>query len=131
MAWKSKEYARQYHTEYMRGRRRLYRQLGLCAECGTEDAYTMAGHYRCFECSEKRRKTPIEYIKPEKPVRENFRKDESRCYLCGSPVMQGETAYGGRPIRLCEKHYAFIVQMGAKGREAGSAVANLRRYAGT
>lgn len=118
MSYKSIEDRRAYHRQYMKERRNLFREHGFCAECGKEDAYTMNGHYRCFECQDKRRKRPVEYIKQEKPTMENFRYDSSLCYFCGEPVMSGETLYSGKPFRVCCNHYEFMKQIAAKGRKA-------------
>ena len=103
----------------MKAMRHLHRSFGLCADCGKEDAYTMAGRYRCFECNEKHRKHPTEFIRPERPQKKpSFREDPDRCYLCGAPVMQAMTAWGGHPLRLCEKHYKTTIEAAAKGRKA-------------
>lgn len=118
MAYKNAEDRRAYHRQYMRERRAWYKQHGLCTECGKEDAYTMVGRPRCFECQQKHRKHPVEYIKPDKPTRQNFRQDRQRCYLCGAPVIVGETAWSGKPFRVCREHYEHMKRIAAKGREA-------------
>lgn len=123
MGYKHVEARRAYHRAYMRERRQWYRAHGLCAECGREDAYTMSGHYRCFDCLERRRKTPIEYIPPETdeapPIPRCQWVDEyGLCYLCGAPLDGGTTAWTDRPRRVCASCYAKLSVTSAKGREA-------------
>lgn len=118
MGYKNIGDRRAYHRQYMKERRDFFRQHHLCTECGKEDAYTMAGHSKCFEHTHYRKKRPFEYVKVEKPVLESYRHDETRCYLCGSPVLESETAFSGRPLRVCEKHYEHMKKMGEKGRAA-------------
>lgn len=119
MACKDIEHRRAYHRQYMAERREMYRKHHLCTECGKEDAYTMIGHTRCFDCTHRRRKQkPLEYIKPKKPVEMDMRKEPGYCHLCGKPVKEGLTKWGGRPFKVCEKHYGHIIQMGERGRAA-------------
>ena len=114
--YKNIEDKRAYHRQYMRERRSLYRQHHLCTECGKEDAYTIAGHSRCFEHTHYRRQTPIEYIKPEK-VKNNAKENAGECcHLCGKPYMDGLTKWGGNPIRLCERCYQNLIAAGERGR---------------
>lgn len=116
MAYKNVEDRRAYHKKYMRERRELYRRIGLCTECGNEDAYTIAGHPRCFEHTHYRRKTPIEYIKDVDGKPHTFYPPGS-CYRCGNPVKQGVTEWGGEPYKVCDRCYEQIVAMSEKGRK--------------
>ena len=118
MAYKSIEDRRAYHRQYMKERRDFFRQHHLCTECGKEDAYTMAGHTRCFEHTHYRHKTPIEYIKPEKVPSFPTRRLDGYCHICGKPYMDRLTAWGGEPIRLCESCYPKAVKASERGREA-------------
>ena len=52
MPYKDSEESRRY----MRDRRELFRRLKVCSWCQKQDAYTLAGRWYCFECSERRRK---------------------------------------------------------------------------
>ena len=118
MAYKNPEDRRAYQRTYMRETRALYRRLHLCQDCGKSDAYTLAGHSRCFECLERRRKTPIEYIKPEKTPEPSRRGEDGFCYRCGKPVADRLTAWGGESVRLCETCYQKQAEAARKGREA-------------
>ena len=118
MSYKRIEDRRAYHRAYMRDRRAWLKKHCFCADCKKQDAYTLSGHYRCFECLEKRRKTAIEYIRHEKTPEINRRKEEGFCHLCGSPWMEGFTKWGGEPIRLCERCYQNLLRNAKKGRDA-------------
>ena len=117
MCYKNVDERRAYHREYMRERRAWLREHHFCTECKTQDAYTLAGRGKCFDCAHRRRKTPIEYITAEKEKKYSNKGIDGFCYKCGCPVMQGETRWGGRPIKLCERCYSGTVQMAAKGRK--------------
>ena len=93
--YKNIEDRRAYQRQYMRERRAFFRQHHLCTECGKEDAYTMAGHTRCFDHTHYRHRTPMEYIKPEKEPRSLPRRRDGCCYICGKPPMDGLTKWGG------------------------------------
>ena len=118
MPYKHIEDQRAYHRQYMRDRREWFKNHRLCSECGEEDAYTMNGRPRCFECQSKRWKRPIEYITPEKTPKENFRTDTSRCYLCGEPVLEMSAEWVDKPLRVCAEHYEHMKRIAAMGREA-------------
>lgn len=115
--YKNIEDRRAYQRQYMRERRAFFRQHHLCTECGKEDAYTMAGHTRCFEHTHYRRSTPMEYIKPEREPRSlPLRRQDGYCHMCGKPPMDGLTKWGGDPIKLCERCYRNLVKAGERGR---------------
>ncbi len=56
MAYKNIEDRRAYHKQYMKERRAWFKSLHFCTECGKQDAYTLNGRNRCYECSEKHNK---------------------------------------------------------------------------
>lgn len=119
MGYKHAEDRRKYHREYMAERRSWFISHRMCSECGKQDAYTLNGRRRCFECSEKRRKTEIEYIKPEKPWKEPAKRwEDGFCYICGKPAVKGETKWSGKPLKVCETHYESIQKTGERGRAA-------------
>lgn len=122
MGWKYAEDRQAYHRGYMREYRQWRKAHKCCADCGKQDAYTLNGRYRCFECAEKRRKTPIEYIPEEKQTVPSIPRHErgkyGMCYLCGDPLDGGETAWRGTPRKLCGKCYAKVCATNWKGREA-------------
>lgn len=116
MAYKHIEDRRAYHREYMRQRRAMHRAYHLCTECKKQDAYTLAGHPRCFEHTHYRHKSPMEYISEPVSVLPAYREDGT-CCRCGAPVKEGVTAWGGEPYRLCERCYDNTVKAGRAGRE--------------
>lgn len=99
MACKDEEAKKKYHREYMRERRAMNRGLGLCVECGCEDAYTMVGRSRCAECAEKHngygRERRKEYERM-KALREE-RREKRLCTECGRSLPA--KAY---PYVMCE-----------------------------
>lgn len=126
MGWASAEDRRKYGREYMKGLRHWRKAHHLCGACGKKDAYTMAGRYRCADCCEKRRKTPIEYIPAPKSEPKPPRRREGYCYICGKPWMDGTTKWGGDQIKLCEEHYRMLSEASVKGRES-----HLKKYGKT
>lgn len=126
MAYKSIEDHRAYHRQYQREYRALRRAFNLCTECGRQDARTMAGNAKCWDCVEKRRVREgrdVDLIGPMGRTPKRSGEDKSlwpqqgRCRLCGAPVKAGETKWRG-PHQYCEKHYQSTVQAGNKGRMA-------------
>ena len=87
----------------MSDRRQWLHSLGLCAECGGRDAYTMTGRWFCAECTEKRnkRRRELRAANAEKyraQNREWFAKhiEAGLCRYCGRPAVGGTS--------MCEKH---------------------------
>lgn len=98
------------NAEYQR---RLYAanmKLHICTRCGAQDAYTLAGHSRCFECAEKRRKHPVEFVPENKKPKSNPRELGVRCWICNKePLFEDK--------KLCRNCYEKAVFNLAKGRE--------------
>lgn len=73
------EEKREYHRGYYWMLKRNHR----CTKCQKKDAYTLAGHSRCFECNEKRRKTPTDFVSEKKKRKQkNPREYGVRCWIC-------------------------------------------------
>ena len=85
------------------------KSLQRCVRCGKQDAYTMNGHQRCYECTEKGK----EYCrKHNKELRENLKlknkerydnlKSQGICVICGKKKTFGNvvcsTCLGKRKI---------------------------------
>lgn len=120
MGYKNIEDRRKYHKEYMRDYRKWLKEHHFCVSCKKQDAYTLNGRIQCFECNEKRRKTPTIFAispPPQKEVKQ--RGTNGTCYICGEAVKKGSPTWDchNRPFRVCEKHYEQLCQMGQKGRE--------------
>jgi hypothetical protein len=122
MAYKHIEDRRAYGRAYMMDLRHWRKAHRLCADCGQQDAFTLNGRYRCSACAEKKAGHPVDYVGVEKPwTAPNWRKEaegSGRCYICGEPVMAGEGKWSGRPLRVCETHYAHMCRLAERGRAA-------------
>ena len=64
--------------------------LKRCVRCGKQDAYTMNGHQRCYDCIEKarnyqreRNKKRAEQIKENQKNRYHRLKSQGLCVTCG------------------------------------------------
>lgn len=125
MAYKNMEDRRAYHSEYMRERRKWFKEHKCCTECGEQDAYTLGGRSMCYECNKKRRIyqgytsdiDSLSFSKMRKDrkdynkiPREQFIK-RGMCYLCGKPVKEG--------YKVCEKHYQHMLDIRKKQKENG------------
>lgn len=82
------------------------KQAHICRDCKKQDAYTLAGHTYCFECSEKQRlakqKARADPAKKEKMLlqkREQIDRyrSENKCLRCGKKLHNEK--------RLCEICY--------------------------
>lgn len=107
---------REYHTQYMKKYRDWMKTKCMCVRCGRKDAYTMNGHRYCFECCEKRRKTPFDAIKIEKEEIPKIPKSEwnsyGLCCVCGKrPVKKGIRPYANVPYKTCENCYQNCLKM--------------------
>jgi hypothetical protein len=112
MAYKNIEDRRTYHREYMREYRKWLSNHHFCAECKKQDAYTLAGRYRCFECTEKRRKTEWEAVEIETkdmqppPIPREEWVAHGLCAKCGKrQIANIDLAWELRKTRLCEECY--------------------------
>lgn len=72
----------------------ILRKNHFCARCRTQDAYTIAGHYYCAECSEKNkeslkkyRQDPEKYSAMKAKSKERYDRLKSAvlCVTCGQP----------------------------------------------
>lgn len=107
MGYKNIEDRRAYHREYMKERRAWLRSHHMCTECGKQDARTLIGKMRCFDCLEKHRGHPLpEFIikdtKSHIPRGQRF--DFGECYICGKKL-DGQKRSDGEESHLCKKCY--------------------------
>lgn len=86
----------QERVDYFKKRQR-------CVRCGAQDAYTMNGHQRCYECTEisrqyskHRREEKADIINEKQKTRYHELRDKGICVACGK-----KEAVGGRA--MCQK----------------------------
>lgn len=96
---------------YYKSWKRQLHEAGLCVDCKREDAYTMAGHWHCYECSRKAaaritnmRKQADYNTKRRLHDRalENERREKGLCFRCGKPLT--DTRY--KTCELCRAKIA-------------------------
>lgn len=115
---------KEYHRKYIKDLRYWRKIHHKCRVCGKEDAYTLNGRSTCFECTEKRRKTPIEYIEKEGKhdsyIKRMDRRKNGLCYICGKPVMEKKKdswdVYNRKP-GLCQHCYDVFIKNMREGIE--------------
>lgn len=86
---------KEQHRE--RGRRTYayLKEQHRCIKCQKQDAYTLAGRARCFECEEKHKEavqrcnTPEKRAEREKRTRDN-RRNSGACTACGKMMPVGD-----------------------------------------
>lgn len=54
MAYANIEDRRRYNREYMKDMRHWRKDHHYCVDCGEQDAYTLNGRSRCYDCTEKK-----------------------------------------------------------------------------
>lgn len=101
-----------------RNKRADRKVAGLCTVCGSN---LPTGYYQFVTCPSCRRKAQIRSEKKRREqgiVPRNMYKSLGICYLCGNPVSNQTTAYGGNPLRLCDSCYEKTKIAAKKGRES-------------
>ena len=80
---------RAYQREYMRDMRQWLKGLHRCTECKGQDAFTLAGHSLCADCTEKRAEYNRNYgiqnrdtISQQKRKRYEELKEQGLCTRC-------------------------------------------------
>lgn len=73
----------------------MLKTQALCTCCKKQDAYTLAGHWHCFECSQKdiirarKRRASPEFGKAVWAKRKQQQwqwRSEGKCFVCGKPL---------------------------------------------
>lgn len=91
---------REKQNQWQREMYHYYKKIHLCTRCGKKDAYTISGHSRCFECSQKINETARNhYQKPENKAKKEERRKElhqqrienKECVVCGRKLKTYET----------------------------------------
>ena len=94
MGYKNIEDRRAYHRQYMQERREWFVKHNCCSECGKQDAYTIGGKRRCFDCTEKEKHKKMTDEQRElhnKKEKERYykRKENGICTECGRKAEKG------------------------------------------
>lgn len=93
-----KDYAQRlaYNRQYNREEYDFRKSRGLCAECGTRDAYTISGRALCAECCEKRKNRKIS--EAERQHRKDYLRNrievfaaQRKCDGCGAQLKENDT----------------------------------------
>ena len=81
-----------YKTTYAQDVRELCKRNKLCVRCREKDAYTMAGRFYCYECSEKNKEILRAYYAKNKQKYYEYNKNRAEklaenklCPRCGKP----------------------------------------------
>jgi hypothetical protein len=83
------------NKQYLKERREMLIRNHFCVDCKTQDARTLMGRARCYECLEKARirRSGIKYTRAE-------RKELGLCSICGKKVKVG--------FAVCDECYKRI-----------------------
>lgn len=104
-------------NEKVRSRREERREKHQCTTCGKKlpKSYTYSTCEHCRALSRVKKERARNW--DGRLDRESMR-DLGLCVRCGAPRMDGETAFSGRPIMLCERCYEQSCENLKKGRDA-------------
>lgn len=98
MGYKNIEDRRAYHREYMKEHRRWMKEHYMCTECGKQDAYTLNGRARCYECNEKHNKINTKYNNSEEKKKCNKqyyeqKRENGYCVRCGKRMVESNKSH--------------------------------------
>lgn len=107
---------REYGAKWMRENRKWLKEHKMCIKCKSQDSWTLIGHQMCFECNQKRRKTPFEVIDEKEQKIQKIPKaewnDYGLCSHCGkNPIKKGIRPYANVPYKVCEECYQHCLKM--------------------
>ena len=85
------------NKEYLKERREWLHEHHFCVDCKKQDAHTLIGRYRCYDCTEKIRLKRFGH----KYKREE-RKELGLCSMCMNPLKEG--------FNVCEQCYERILK---------------------
>lgn len=88
---------REEKLQYLKERREMLIRNHFCVDCKKQDARTLIGKARCFECYEKARvrRWGLQLTRQE-------RKDMGLCSMCMNPVKEG--------FKVCEECYERVLK---------------------
>ena len=83
------------NKEYLKERREWLHEHHFCVDCKNQDAHTLIGIYRCYDCTEKIRlkKFGLKYKRKE-------REEMGLCSICMNPAIDG--------LKVCTECYERI-----------------------
>lgn len=91
----------EYFAEHQKERYHYLTSRGLCGKCGKQDAYTMNGRHRCFECNQKLKGYKKKYyeankqkILDKKKTYVDKRKALGQCVNCNNKAAEGHNICG-------------------------------------
>lgn len=95
--WKDPEAKTAYFREYAKERNAWLKAHHMCKECKQQDAYTLAGRSRCYDCARKAREDARRRYDPEKRKQTLKREREQaaawraqgKCSRCGRALNGG------------------------------------------
>lgn len=102
MAYASIEDKRRYHREYMKDMRHWRKDHHCCVDCGEQDAYTLSGRSRCYDCAEKKNIRDCDSKKKElrrdkeadyQKKRHDYRIENHLCTICGTKLPPSNYPY--------------------------------------
>lgn len=117
MAYKNIEDNCAYHREYMKERRQWFKDHHVCIECGKQDAYTLNGRARCYECNEKHNKSNVKNMTEKRKLHIKQYREKKRaegfCVRCGkrkavSDKVHCSVCLARNKIRLKKQHSSEI-----------------------
>lgn len=90
------EKRREYNRHYIQDLRLWRKEHHYCVDCGEQDAYTLNGRSRCYECNEKARDRNANMTTTQRQkaadrhqaIRE-YRREQRLCTTCGAKLPTG------------------------------------------
>lgn len=90
--------AKEERNQYSRETYALLKRLHLCVNCKKQDAYTLSGRPRCYECTERnnmnakksRENKPKEDINKYRNALRQRHREEHRCIYCGKQLVAAD-----------------------------------------
>lgn len=94
------------------------RENRLCTVCGDQLPPPPYSFVTCPSCRAENRRRLEEKRREKGVIPAALYPLWSLCTICGQPRMEGTTAWGGEPIKLCQRCYENTVKAGEAGRAA-------------
>ena len=118
MTAENKEKMRAYTRDYIKKYRQNLREDKRCVFCGGKDEDTIKGHNLCHKCEVKRLghepRTPAGERKPPLGIPRKRWYLYGWCHRCRRPLSMQRARYLDRPMRVCDKCYEVILEIGHK-----------------
>lgn len=110
---------KEYMKEYMKKYRETLKTQKRCLYCRSQDGDTLSGRSLCHKCAVKRLGHEPRVLIPreKKPPVGIPRKEWYQygwCNRCRGPLSKQSSIYLDRPMRVCDKCYEVILEIGRK-----------------